>query len=67
MEDVDKRVHIHKATALERMNNIVLFNNSHVLYLRSETIIVLRQTNIVLDDYDGQMILYLGTNVAQIS
>ena len=34
----------------------ILVNDGHVLHLRSETVADHRQMNMVLDDYDGQMI-----------
>ena len=34
----------------------ILFNDDHVLQLMSETVAVRRWMNVVLDDYDGQMI-----------
>ena len=38
------------------MIDIILFNDGHVLHLRSETVAIHRQMNMVSDDYDGQMI-----------
>ena len=35
---------------------VILFNDGHVLQLRSETVAVRRRMNMVLDYYDGQMI-----------
>ena len=39
-------------------DGMILFNDGHagLLHLRSETVVVHRQMNMVLDDYDGQII-----------
>ena len=54
MGDVDIRVHIFATTPLERLIDIISFNDGNVLHPRSETIAVYRQMNMVLDDYNDQ-------------
>ena len=52
---------VHLIFDLHQLNlvdiDIILFNDGHVLHLSWETVAARRRMNIVLDDYDGQMIL----------
>ena len=39
-----------------RIDWYYLLNDGHILHIRSETVVVRRRMNMVLDDYGGQMI-----------